>query len=135
MEALLDGDLLAAVVEPLVILAEAGSILVIAIGAAIGFVRFVRAAIQSPHGERFVTIRLGLGRYLTLGLEFLLAADIMRTAIRPSFNEIGQLAAIAGIRTVLAFFLEQEMRREQHELEDRVQEQRAGGKGSDDDTD
>ncbi len=57
----------------------------------------------------FVPIRLSLGRFLTLGLEFQLASDILRTAIAPSFEELGQLAAIATIRTVLNYFLSREI--------------------------
>lgn len=54
-------------------------------------------------------IRLRLGRWLALALEFLLAADILRTAVAPSWSEIGQLAAIATIRTALNFFLQLEI--------------------------
>ena len=56
-------------------------------------------------------IRLRLGRWLALGLEFLLAADILRTAVAPTWNEIGQLAAIAVLRTALNYFLQQEIDR------------------------
>lgn len=56
-------------------------------------------------------IRLRLGRWLALSLEFLLAADILRTAVAPTWNDIGQLAAIAAIRTSLNYFLEREMGR------------------------
>ena len=49
------------------------------------------------------------GGWLLLGLEFELAADIIRTAISPSWTDIGQLAAIAGIRTFLNFFLESDL--------------------------
>lgn len=54
-------------------------------------------------------IRLGLGRWLALGLEFELAADILRTAVAPTWNEIGLLAAIVVLRTVLNYFLQQEI--------------------------
>jgi uncharacterized membrane protein len=54
-------------------------------------------------------IRLRLGRWLALALEFLLAADILRTAVAPTWSEIGQLAAIAAIRTALNYFLQQEI--------------------------
>jgi uncharacterized membrane protein len=50
-----------------------------------------------------------LGSWLLLGLEFALAADIVRTAISPTWVELGQLAAIAGIRTVLNYFLERDI--------------------------
>ncbi|MBB5232848.1 DUF1622 domain-containing protein [Deinococcus budaensis] len=55
-------------------------------------------------------IRLRLGRWLSVVLEFLLAADILRTAIAPTWNDIGKLAAIAGIRTALNYFLQREVR-------------------------
>lgn len=130
MEELVSGELLEVVVDPLVLLAEAASVLVIVIGVVLSFGRFVVSAIRTPQGgEGFVAIRLEIGRYLTLGLEFLLAADIMRTAVRPSWEEIGQLAAIAGIRTALAFFLEREMRLEQEELARRARERDAAGVG------
>ena len=54
-------------------------------------------------------IRLELGRWLALALEFELAADILRTAVAPSWDEIGKLAAIAVLRTALNFFLRKEI--------------------------
>jgi uncharacterized membrane protein len=54
-------------------------------------------------------IRLTLGRSLALALEFLLGADILRTAVAPGWQEIGQLAAIAVIRTFLNYFLQHEL--------------------------
>ena len=55
-------------------------------------------------------IRLSLGRSLALALEFALGADILKTAVAPTWNEIGQLAAIAVLRTGLNYFLEKELR-------------------------
>ncbi len=54
-------------------------------------------------------VRLRLGRWLAVALEFELAADILRTAIAPTWKEIGQLAAIAVLRTGLNYFLQQEI--------------------------
>ncbi|MEH1900237.1 MAG: DUF1622 domain-containing protein [Nostoc sp.] len=56
------------------------------------------------------TIRLQLGVVLALALEFLLAADIVGTAISPSWDAVAKLAAITGIRTFLNFFLQREVR-------------------------
>lgn len=55
-------------------------------------------------------IRLAFGKSLILSLEFLLAADILQTAVAPTWDEIGKLAAIAAIRTVLNYFLEKELK-------------------------
>ncbi len=66
---------------------------------------FVQHAVES--GQE--TVRLELGRWLALALEFELAADILRTAIAPTWNEIGQLAAIVVLRTALNYFLQKEI--------------------------
>ena len=58
----------------------------------------------TPKRRREVWARFGV--WLLLGLEFELAADIIRTAISPSWTDIGQLASIAAIRTFLNYFLE-----------------------------
>lgn len=58
-------------------------------------------------------VRLLLGRSLALGIEFQLASDILSTAVSPTFDDIGMLAAIVAIRTVLNYFLAQEVERAQ----------------------
>jgi uncharacterized membrane protein len=47
--------------------------------------------------------------WLLLGLEFALAADVIRTAVAPTWNDIAQLAAIAAIRTFLNYFLQRDI--------------------------
>jgi len=54
-------------------------------------------------------VRLRLGRWLVLALEFQVAADILRTAVAPTWNEIGQLASVIVLRTALNFFLQKEI--------------------------
>lgn len=54
-------------------------------------------------------MRLHLGRWLAVALEFELGADILRTAVAPTWSEIGQLAAIAAVRTALNYFLQAEI--------------------------
>lgn len=54
-------------------------------------------------------IRLKLGRWLALALEFQLAADILKTAVAPTWDDIGKVAAIIALRTLLNFFLEREI--------------------------
>ncbi len=67
--------------------------------------------------REFNKIRLSLGRFLVLGLEFQLAGDVLPTAVAPSFTEIGRLAAVAAIRTVLNFFLTREIAPERAEID------------------
>ena len=47
--------------------------------------------------------------WLILGLEFMLAADIVRTVVSPTWEQLGQLASIAFIRTFLNYFLEKDL--------------------------
>jgi uncharacterized membrane protein len=61
-------------------------------------------------------IRLYLGRYLALGLEFQLGADILSTAVAPTLDDVILLGAIAAIRTVLNYFLSQELERERRQV-------------------
>jgi len=63
----------------------------------------------APLHDDVEIIRLRLGRWLTLAIEFELAADILRTAVTPTWNDIGQLAAIVVLRTVLNYFLQREV--------------------------
>ena len=62
-------------------------------------------------------LRVQFGSSLTLALELLLAADILRTAVAPTWDDIGKLAAIATIRTVLNYFLEKELRQMENRTE------------------
>jgi uncharacterized membrane protein len=67
-----------------------------------------------PQLEKFNKVRLTLARYLALALEFQLGADILSTAIAPSWDQIGKLGAIAVIRTALNYFLTREMKEERN---------------------
>lgn len=105
-------------VDLLVKLVEAAGALIIFVGAAWAFGRFLLTVARGAGPDRrFNRIRLTLGRFLALGLEFQLAGDVLRTAVAPSFTEIGQLAAIAAIRTALNFFLGREIAAERAEIE------------------
>lgn len=85
--------------------------LVIAGGVAVGVVEFLRASFsRQPDG--FNGVRLRLARFLAVALEFQLGADLLSTAIAPSWTTIRNLAAIAVIRTGLNYFLGREMRDE-----------------------
>ncbi|MEV7005791.1 DUF1622 domain-containing protein [Streptosporangium sp. NPDC051022] len=110
-------EVLREVVDLLVRLVEAAGAIIIFVGAAMAFARFLVLVVRRRDGGGFVAVRLFLGRFLALGLEFQLAGDILRTAISPSFAQIGQLAAIAAIRTALNFFLSREIEREGREVD------------------
>ena len=71
--------------------------------------------IPRPRGEAAIHFKkrreifLRFGVWLMLALEFELAADIIRSAISPTWIQIGQLGAVAAIRTFLNYFLEKDV--------------------------
>lgn len=83
----------------------------IGIGMMLAGVRFARSSFP-PAARDFTEVRLMLARFLAIALEFQLGADILSTAVAPTWDAIGKLAAIAVIRTALNYFLGKEM----HEL-------------------
>jgi uncharacterized membrane protein len=91
--------------------AELVSVLCVACGGVIAIVRTIRtllAGAEKDHKARR-TIFVSFASWIILALEFALSADIVRSAIAPTWDQIGQLAAIAAIRTVLNYFLEREV--------------------------
>jgi uncharacterized membrane protein len=119
MDDVLSEETLNTVVDLLVRFVEAAGAVIIFTGAVVGFIRFVLVSLRSRQAQDYVPIRLDFGRFLALGLDFQLAGDILRTAIAPTFNEIGQLAAIAAIRTALNYFLAREIKEERAEIAQR----------------
>jgi uncharacterized membrane protein len=103
---------LADVVDVAVRVVEAAGAAVIFVGVVVAFVGFIRVSFRRTGMGPFDSVRLDLGRFLVLGLEFQLAADILRTAVAPNFTELAQLAAVAAIRTALNFFLGREIKEE-----------------------
>lgn len=77
------------------------------IEAVIGVIRSFFIAGPKTATRKRVWLRFGV--WLLLGLEFELAADVVRTAISPQWNDIAQLGAIAVIRTFLNYFLEKDL--------------------------
>jgi uncharacterized membrane protein len=113
----LSGEILRRVADVMIALVESAGAAVIFFGAVWAAARFVVDGLRHRSAAVFTPIRLSLGRCLTLGLEFQLAADILRTAITPSFTQLGQLAAVATIRTVLNHFLRREIDQERRQVD------------------
>jgi len=85
---------------------------VIVLGVAIAFTTYTLSELRI-RPVAYEHVRLLLGRFLAVGLEFQLASDILGTAVSPTFDEIGILGAIAGIRTALNYFLAREIEKAQ----------------------
>lgn len=90
---------------------ELGGIAVIVVGTAAPLLALVWS--WRPGGDRsgaYGRTRRAIGRSILLGLELLVAGDIIRTvAVSPTFSSIGVLAGVVLIRTFLSFTLELEI--------------------------
>jgi uncharacterized membrane protein len=106
-------------VSVLVTVVEVCGAVIIAVGTVWAFGTILVIAARRQRVRDFVPVRLTLGRFLALGLEFQLASDVLRTAIAPSFREIGQLAAVAAIRTTLNYVLAREIAEERRQVAER----------------
>jgi uncharacterized membrane protein len=93
-------------------------VLVIVLGVLCGLVRFVRSEVASARGtlveEQRKRLRHVLGYYLLLGLEFLIAADIIDTLMKPGVQDVMALGAIVLIRTIISYSLNAELKSEQN---------------------
>lgn len=70
---------------------------------------YVLSVARSNSSRTIQDLRIRFGSSLTVSLELLLGADILATAIAPTWDEIGKLAAIATLRTALNYTLEREL--------------------------
>ena len=90
---------------------EAGGVCVIVAGIVCALVRFGRALFASGGRDgAYRALRSDMGRSILLGLEMLVAADIINTvAVEPTLSSVAVLAVIVAIRTFLSFTLELEI--------------------------
>lgn len=98
-------------VESIAQLIDIAGVGVIGIGLLVATVFYARRLLAAtPAREAYRDYRQQIGRVILLGLEFLVAADIIRTvAVAPTFRGVGVLALIVLVRTFLSFTLEVEL--------------------------
>ena len=98
-------------IEPIGAALDLLGVLIIAAGVLVAGVRATRAwTIRSTTISPYRLFRQDLGRAILLGLEFLVAGDIIRTvAVDPNIQNVGVLAVIVLIRTLLSFSLQVEL--------------------------
>ena len=93
----------------LVLLVEACGALVVVLGVIRAIAEYIRTLFR-PEPVHLSTLRVRLGQSMVVGLEFQVAADILRTGLSPTWNDVLLLAALIGLRTVLNYILERELR-------------------------
>lgn len=87
-------------------------ILIIFTGIAVAITQYVGLIMRGKmikDGARINDIRLGLVRILVLGLEFIVAADLISTIVMPDYRTVGLVAIIVLIRTLLSYSLNKEL--------------------------
>lgn len=98
------------VAEGIAVTLEGLGILVLVLGIMLAAVRYVRGHRDAPRETAYDHFRRGIGRSILLGLELLVAADIIHTvATRPSFESLGILGLLILIRTFLSIEIEMEL--------------------------
>ena len=82
-------------------------------GIILSFFEFLKKEILHPLQAMQLNeaIRLRLGSYLVLALEFFIAGDIVKTIITPTWQTLGILGAIVVIRTILSYFLTKDLKK------------------------
>lgn len=88
---------------------EAVVALLVMFGALEALVRMAGLTVDRSDPVMRRRIWMNFAQWIILALEFALGADIIRTAIAPTWDDVGKLAAIAAIRTGLSFFLERDI--------------------------
>lgn len=88
---------------------DAMAILIVVVGTVEAFISGAALLLGSRSGHERRDVWLRYGRWLVAGLTFQLAADIIETSITTSWEQVGRLAAIAVIRTMLNYFLERDL--------------------------
>lgn len=86
-------------------LVDVAAVLFIAIGAVSAVYQAIASLFRGGTLQDRKKIWLRFASWLLLGLEFALASDIIHSILSPTWQDIGQLAAIAAIRTLLSYFL------------------------------
>ena len=89
--------------------AEACGALAVLLGVVRAIVQYLHAFVR-PHSVPVAPIRMRLGQSMVIGLEFQVAADILKTALSPAWNDVLFLAALIALRTLLNYILERELR-------------------------
>jgi len=101
-------DLLDSAFSYVVPVIEACGALVIVIEVARTIVVYVISYVRRA-GRNIAGLRIRLGQSMVMGLEFQVAADILKTALAPTWNDILLLAALIALRTVLNYLMEAEL--------------------------
>lgn len=101
--------LLRTIVGYLIVIVEACGAFVLTVGVLRSFIGYIRSCVFRQDTKRVPKLRISLGRSMVLALEFQVAADILKTGLSPTWEDILLLGAIIALRTILNYLLEREL--------------------------
>ena len=104
-------EILSNVIGFVVPIVEACGAVVIVLGVGRALMFYLVHSLKRECSEAMRKLRIRLGQSLVMGLEFQVAADILKTSVSPTWNDVLFLTALIGLRTLLSFVLEYEHRR------------------------
>lgn len=83
---------------------------IIVVGALYTLYHFIMVvADQKRHVLNLAHLRIGIGCSIILGLDFMVAADVVQTVLAPDYYELGILGSLVVIRIILSYFLTKEI--------------------------
>ena len=93
----------------LIVIVEACGGLVLMMGVLRAVLGYVKSCVLNYCPEDITELRIRLGKSMVFALELQVAADILKTGLSPTWEDILRLAAIIALRTVLNYLLEREL--------------------------
>ncbi len=109
-------EIFATLTEGSILLIDFLALIIVVYGTVEAFIHAARAAFLQRNPQ-YHLIWMRYARWLVAALTFQLAADIIESALTPTWEDIGRLAAIAVIRTFLNYFLGRDLAEETEEVE------------------
>jgi uncharacterized membrane protein len=97
------------VVGYLIIGAEACGAFVLTVGVIRSCVGYAKSCVFHQATDRVPKLRISLGQSMVLALEFQVAADILKTSLSPTWEDMLLLTATIALRTILNYLLEREL--------------------------
>ncbi len=101
--------ILQTIVGYLIIFAEACGAFVLSVGVVRSLIGYIRSCVIHQDTKSVPKLRISLGQSMVLALEFQVAADILKTGLSPTWQDILLLTATIALRTILNYLLEREL--------------------------
>ncbi|MGC9347618.1 MAG: DUF1622 domain-containing protein [Anaerolineae bacterium] len=102
-------DTLQAILSYVIIIVEVFGALVVIVGVIRAVVDWLHHVVLDYDTHEITALRVKLGKSMVMALEFQVAADILKTGLSPTWQDILRLVAIIAVRTVLNYLLEREL--------------------------